>query len=70
MRVGFFGGIILLMLTIVFSVIAVENNKIAKTIVIKEFGLENNETNISKKDKFNTQFKKELSDFDKKFNSF
>ncbi len=70
MRVGLFGSFILLLLTIVFSVIAIQNNKIAKAVVVKEFALDKNETNHSKINDFDANFKKELTDFDKKFNSF
>ena len=40
MKFGFFGGAILLMLTLVFSYIAIQNNKIAKEITLKSFGLD------------------------------
>jgi len=70
MRVGLFGSMILLILTIIFSYIAVQNNKIARAVVVKEFELDKNETNKSKTNDFDVNFKKELSDFDKKFNSF
>ena len=70
MRVGLFGSMILLILTIIFSYIAIQNNKIAKAVVVKEFALDKNESNKSKTNDFDANFKKELSDFDKKFNSF
>jgi len=61
MKVGFIGGIILLILTLIFSYIAIENNKMARKITINAFDLqkaqskvreiqskqgENNDTNI------------------------
>jgi len=70
MKVGIFGSVILLILTLIFSYIAIQNNKIAKAVVVKEFALDKNESNKSKTNDFDANFKKELSDFDKKFNSF
>jgi len=76
MRVGLFGSAILLILTLIFSYIAIQNNKLAREVTIKEFGLDKNlsskETNKTthKEDKFNKDFSKELREFDKKFNSF
>ena len=83
MRVGLFGGAILLILTLIFSYIAIQNNKLARQVAIKEFGLDkNNSSSMSKKnnqtnsknivqtDNFDKQFSKKLQKFDKKFNSF
>ena len=84
MRVGLFGGAILLILTLIFSYIAIQNNKLARQVAIKEFGLdknnslaskkENNQTNsknaVQNADNFNKQFSKKLQEFDKEFNSF
>jgi len=83
MKVGFFGGIILLGLTIIFSMIAIQNNKLAREITIKNFGLDKakhkrdiNETNQSKqKQKIiikvqKSNFDKEFEEFDKKFDNF
>ena len=70
MKVGIFGSAILLILTFIFSYIAIQNNKIAKAVVVKEFALDKNESNKSKTNDFDANFKRELSDFDKKFNSF
>ena len=70
MKVGIFGSAILLILTLIFSYIAIQNNKIAKAVVVKEFALDKNESNKSKTNDFDANFKRELSDFDKKFNSF
>ena len=39
MKVGIFGGIILLILTLVFSFMAIQNNKIARQITINSFNL-------------------------------
>jgi len=39
MKVGIFGGIILLILTIVFSFMAIQNNKIARQITVNSFNL-------------------------------
>ena len=72
MKVGFFGGLLLLGLTIVFSMIAIENNKIAREITIRNFGLDKskeqivNDTNDTNRSK--TQIQK--SDFDRKFEEF
>jgi len=83
MRVGLFGSAILLMLTIIFSYIAIQNNKLARQVAIKQFGLDkNNSSSISKEnnqtqnitqtetDNFDKQFSDKLKEFDKKFNSF
>ncbi len=70
MKVGIFGSAILLILTLIFSYIAIQNNKLARQVAIKEFNLDKNEINKSKTNDFDANFKKELSDFDKKFNSF
>ena len=83
MRVGLFGSAILLMLTIIFSYIAIQNNKLARQVAIKQFGLDkNNSSFISKEnnqtqnitqtetDNFDKQFSDKLKEFDKKFNSF
>ena len=85
MKVGFFGGMILLGLTIVFSMIAIQNNKLAREITVKSFGLDKvkhkrdtNETNQSKqKQKViikvkmqKSNFDKEFEEFDKKFDNF
>jgi len=40
MKFGFIGGGILLILTLVFSYIAIQNNKIAKEITVKSFKLD------------------------------
>jgi len=39
MKVGIFGGIILLILTVVFSFMAIQNNKIARQITVNSFNL-------------------------------
>jgi len=39
MKVGFFGGLLLLGLTIIFSMIAIQNNKIAREVAVKSFEL-------------------------------
>ena len=84
MRVGLFGSAILLILTLIFSYIAIQNNKLAREVAIKEFGLdknnsssissvskENNQTkNITQTNTFEKQFSNKLKEFDKKFNSF
>ena len=85
MKVGFFGGMILLGLTIIFSMIAIQNNKLAREITVKSFGLDKakhkrdtNETNQSKqKQKViikvkmqKSNFDKEFEEFDKKFDNF
>lgn len=78
MKVGFFGGMILLGLTIVFSMIAIQNNKLAREITVKSFGLnkvkhkrDTNETNQSKqKQKVIIKVKVQKSDFDKEFEEF
>ncbi len=70
MRVGLFGSMILLILTIIFSYIAIQNNKLARQVAIKEFNLDENETNKTNKDNFEKQFSNKLEEFDKKFNSF
>ncbi len=71
MRVGLFGSAILLILTLIFSYIAIQNNKLARQIAIKEFALDKNESNKTKnKDNFEKHFSKDLNKFDKKFNSF
>ena len=81
MKVGFFGGLILLGLTIVFSMIAIQNNKIAREITIKNFGL-NQQARVKKEDindtnKTKTQASVTLklqvqqkSDFDREFEEF
>jgi len=72
MKVGFFGGLLLLGLTIVFSMIAIQNNKIAREITIRNFDLDKskeqivNDTNDTNRSK--TQIQK--SDFDRKFEEF
>jgi hypothetical protein len=80
MRLGWFGSGILLILTLIFSYIAIQNNKLARQVVIKQFGLDkniskHNEKNETKdiqtnEDSFDKEFSKKLKDFDKKFNSF
>ena len=70
MRVGLFGSMILLILTIIFSYIAIQNNKLARQVAIKEFNLDENETNKTNKDNFEKQFSNKLEEFDKKFSSF
>ena len=81
MRVGIFSGIVLLILTLIFSYIAIQNNKLARQVAIKEFELdknnsssisrENNQTqNIIQTDNFDKKFSDKLKEFDKKFNSF
>ena len=84
MRVGLFGSAILLILTLIFSYIAIQNNKLARQVAIKEFRLdknnsssissvskENNQTqNITQTNTFEKQFSNKLKEFDKKFNSF
>jgi len=79
MRVGLFGSGILLILTLIFSYIAIQNNKLARQVTIKEFKLDKNssfskENNQTKKiiqtDNFEKQFSNKLKEFDKKFNSF
>jgi len=82
MRVGLFGSAILLVLTLIFSYIAIQNNKLSREVAIKQFGLDkNNSSSISKEnnqtkniaqqtDTFEKQFSNELKEFDKKFNSF
>jgi len=70
MKVGIFGSAILLILTLIFSYIAIQNNKIARAIVVKEFELDKNESNKTQKDNFEKQFSNKLKEFDKKFNSF
>ncbi len=83
MKVGFFGGMILLGLTIVFSMIAIQNNKLAREITVKSFGLnkvkhkrDTNETNQSKQKVIikvkvqKSDFDKEFEEFDKKFDNF
>jgi hypothetical protein len=86
MKVGFFGGLILLGLTIVFSMIAIQNNKIAREITIKNFGL-NQQARVKKEDINDTNktqasvtlklqvqqksdFDREFEEFDKKFENF
>lgn len=44
MKFGFFGGGILLMLTLIFSYIAIQNNKIAREITMKSFNLDTNKS--------------------------
>jgi len=75
MKVGFFGGLLLLGLTIIFSMIAIQNNKIAREITIRNFGLDKskgqiandtNDTNRTKKSDFDRKFE----EFDKKFENF
>lgn len=44
MKFGFFGGGILLMLTLIFSYIAIQNNKIAREITMKSFNLDSNKS--------------------------
>jgi len=84
MRVGLFGSAILLILTLIFSYIAIQNNKLAREVAIKQFELdkntsssilkESNQTknikNITETDNFEKQFSNKLKEFDKKFNSF
>ena len=82
MKVGFFGGMILLGLTIVFSMIAIQNNKLVREITVKSFGLDKakhkRDTNQSKqKQKViikvkmqKSNFDKEFEEFDKKFDNF
>ena len=82
MRVGLFGSIILLVLTLIFSFIAIQNNKLARQVAIKKFGLDKNISQKQKKadnnqiknnqveDNFNKQFSNKFKEFDKKFNSF
>ena len=84
MRVGLFGSAILLILTLIFSYIAIQNNKLAREVAIKEFRLdknnsssissvskENNQTqNTTQTNAFEKQFSNKLKEFDKKFNSF
>jgi len=48
LKVGFFGGLALFFLTLVFSYIAIQNNKISREIVINSFALDH-----GKKEKIN-----------------
>ena len=57
MRVGLFGSIILLVLTLIFSFIAIQNNKFARQVAIKEFGLDKNNSLASKKEDNQTNSK-------------
>ena len=57
MRVGLFGSIILLVLTLIFSFIAIQNNKLARQVAIKEFGLDKNNSLASKKENNQTSLK-------------
>ncbi len=83
MKVGFFGGIILLALTILFSAIALQNNKIAREVAIKSFNLKRvkiKDKNLTAKDGNRTKtvivihkedsFEKEFKNFDKQFDNF
>jgi len=77
MKFGFFGGLILLVLTIVFSIIAIKNNQIARKITTQEFGLEETKSvdiNLSHiKKRFTAKkddFDKKMYEFDKKFDGF
>ncbi|SFP02242.1 hypothetical protein [Hydrogenimonas thermophila] len=72
MKVGFFGGLLLLGLTIIFAMIALQNNKIAREIAIKNFGLDKqaidlNDTNRTKQQ---SDFDRKFEEFDKKFENF
>jgi len=49
MKFGIIGGLILLILTIVFSTIAIDNNKIAKEIVTTNFKLNKAEKEVDAK---------------------
>ena len=60
MKVGFFGGLLLLGLTIIFSMIAIQNNKIAREVAVKSFNLSQKESkDVAKesKDKNTTTLK-------------
>lgn len=71
MKVGFIGGGILLILTLVFSVIAIQNNKLARTIVISEFNNSKQPSALSNDlEKFNSKFNAGLDNgFEQKFDS-
>ena len=49
MKVGFLGGGILLMLTLVFSYIAIQNNKLAREITINAFDVKPNKEAVPPK---------------------
>jgi len=77
MKFGFFGGLILLILTIVFSIIAIKNNQIARKITTQEFGLEksksidmNRSENRKKVPVKIDEFDKKMYEFNKKFEGF
>jgi len=48
MKVGIFGGVILLILTIVFSFMAIQNNKIARQITVNSFNLTKQKHEVKK----------------------
>ena len=64
MKVGFIGGMILLILTLIFSVIAIKNNQIAREVTLRSFGLK--EVNTTKK----RDFDRDWQEFDKKWEKF
>ena len=64
MKVGFIGGMILLILTLIFSVIAIKNNQIAREVTLRNFGLK--ETNTTQK----RDFDRKWQEFEKKWEKF
>ena len=64
MKVGFIGGMILLILTLIFSVIAIKNNQIAREVTLRNFGLK--ETNRTQK----RDFDRKWQEFEKKCEKF
>jgi len=84
MKLGFGFGIVMIIFTIIFATIALQNNKIARKIVVKEFNVHKtkkteskraNEVNCSKSsvnevDNFDANWKKSRKEFAKQWNDF
>jgi hypothetical protein len=69
MKWGF--GIITAILTIVFSYIAIQNNKMAREITAREFGLKqtiNQPKRVEIKDSFDQKWEKSQKEFQKEWN--
>ena len=66
-------GIVSVILTIVFSYMAIQNNKMAREITAREFGLKqttNQPKEIDIKDSFNQEWKTSQKEFNKEWDNF
>jgi len=66
-------GIVSVILTIIFSYMAIQNNKMAREITAREFGLKqikNQPKEVKIKDSFDQDWKKSQKEFSKEWNNF